>query len=262
MFATVVATGSSYPALDLYTFSDWAREAKLMDNNVTQTMIDLAFIATNYEEEEQQVNDDNSLLRYEFLEILLRLSKEKYMTDGRCTTMAQSFKKMIEEVILKYKGYSWQPFRDKELWTLEVNDTLEANLAGITKLYKLYCKKKDRGYHTVMRREKAIDLLLLDTADILKLNYKQAYACVSLCKMTVAGETQKHSQTELLLFAEFLEMIGRVADIKYHGLPQHKSLTLNERVQIVLDLLLPLVDEKRVQVDLGALEDTESDADY
>ena len=32
----------------------------------------------------------------------------------------------------------WQGFRDKELWTLSVDDLLKANLAGISDLYKKF----------------------------------------------------------------------------------------------------------------------------
>lgn len=62
--------------------------------------------------------------------------------------------------------------------------------------------------------------------------------------------------------AEFIELIGRIADVKFVGTAIHKSMTLVERIGIVLDHVLPICGERKVTVDTGALEDTESDADY
>jgi hypothetical protein len=53
---------------------------------VRATEIDLAFIATNFEEEDQEGNDDASLCRFEFFEILLRLANNKYLQPGICKT--------------------------------------------------------------------------------------------------------------------------------------------------------------------------------
>jgi hypothetical protein len=36
-----------------------------------------------------------------------------------------------EHVFAHYKAGSWQDFRDKELYTVDVNDVLEANLKGL-----------------------------------------------------------------------------------------------------------------------------------
>lgn len=44
--------------------------------------MDRAFVAVNYEEVDLDNNDDNSLCRYELLEIIVRLAKIKYMEKG------------------------------------------------------------------------------------------------------------------------------------------------------------------------------------
>jgi hypothetical protein len=49
-------------------------------------------------------------------------------------TYAEALQKLLETNIFnKYEPpFAWQKFRDTELWTLDVNDILEANLGVIT----------------------------------------------------------------------------------------------------------------------------------
>ena len=54
-----------------------AKTGKSIDRNLTITDIDRIFIATNYEEKEldNQANDENALCRFEFLEIIVTLTR-------------------------------------------------------------------------------------------------------------------------------------------------------------------------------------------
>ena len=73
---------------------------KLIDQDLTSVDIDRIFIATNFEEEDLEENDDNSLCRFEFLEIIARMAKTKYFEKGKCKTVAESCERMITELII------------------------------------------------------------------------------------------------------------------------------------------------------------------
>jgi len=62
--------------------------------------MDRAFVATNYEEVDLDNNDDNSLCRYELLEIVVRLAKMKFLDKGRCETFAEATQKMFKDYII------------------------------------------------------------------------------------------------------------------------------------------------------------------
>jgi hypothetical protein len=47
------------------------------------------------------------------------------------------------------------------------------------------------------------------------LSQKDALFCYGMSKMTVANENENNKSYFKLLFVEFLEMIGRVADFKF-----------------------------------------------
>jgi hypothetical protein len=67
--------------------------------------------------------------------------------------------------------HPWQLFRDTELWTLEVNDLLEANLSGLDKLYKSYCKKGNKKTK-FMPYDMVMQMLTFDTINTLKFTHR------------------------------------------------------------------------------------------
>ena len=58
--------------------------------------IDRVFIATNYEEEDLEENDDSSLCRFEFLEIICRMAKIKYVEKHFEDTVAGAVERLLK----------------------------------------------------------------------------------------------------------------------------------------------------------------------
>lgn len=92
--------------------------------------IDRIFIATNVELEDQEANDDRSLCRFEFFEIIVRIAKTKFLETQICPTLPKALQKLISEHIIgkadyiKQEGFAW---RQDKLWQIEINDLYEAN---------------------------------------------------------------------------------------------------------------------------------------
>lgn len=94
-----------------------------------------------------------------------------------------------------------------------------------------------------MTMEDAINLMTKMSP--LKLNDREAIYCFGMSKMTVVNEAEESStKYKRLVFVEFLEMIGRIADIKFRG-SEMDSLPLPKKLEFILDDLLTLVGEKR-----------------
>lgn len=106
--------------------------------------MDRVFVAVNYEEEDLSQNDDNSLVRFEFMEIIVRMAKIKFFQQGKCDSVAEATEMMIKEFIIpnSIEHMEWQGFREKDLWTLEVDDLFKANLQSLEKLYKKFATNK------------------------------------------------------------------------------------------------------------------------
>ena len=152
--------------------------------------IDRTFIAANLKVEgASAAAPSNGLKRFEFLEILVRLANIKYLESKIVKTYAEATEKLMVECILPYfTPEPWQEFRDKELWTIDVNDMLEANLENLNKIYEHYRTptKKLLEYE---------DALLMCTRDTnLDISEKDIAFCFGYCKMTVSNEERHFKQ--------------------------------------------------------------------
>jgi len=83
--------------------------------------------------------------------------------------------KIIDET---YDINNWMGWRKTRLWTLDVNDLLETNKAGLTKVYKSFFQERK----PFMNRQDALDLVIWQTS--LAVPDKEALNCYGLCKMT------------------------------------------------------------------------------
>ena len=97
----------------------------------------------------------------------------------------------------------------------------------------------------------------------LLLTEKDAYFCYGMCKMTCVNEAEESTMRyKRLQFVELLELIGRIADVKFRGTEMETSMTLAQRIEFVIDDVLTLVDGKRKDVIIIIDEQSESDDDY
>ena len=106
-------------------------------------------------------------------------------------------------------------------------------------MYKKYFKPRKNW----MNKQDAYDLMIRhSTLQMLELPAMQAYG---LCKMTVVDEADDGlNRYNKLYFVEFLEMVARIAEIKYRG-TEVSQQSLTKRIEYVLDEILPLVGAKR-----------------
>ena len=127
------------------SFFQFCQQSKIADNNITSSVVDTHFKAANYEEFDQEGNDDNALVRFEFIEMLLRLSKAKYVDTGELSSISESLEKIFVAHIMpmEEKLIAYQKWRYEQLHTNEINDLLLINLNALRKLYDFIAKIKD-----------------------------------------------------------------------------------------------------------------------
>jgi hypothetical protein len=105
---------------------------------MNQGIIDTYFKATNFEEGgDQEGNDDLSLVRFEFLEIWARIARGKFLDTGKVATMSEALELLITKHILPLKKElpAWQEFREKQMYQIDVNELIHANVKGLRALY-------------------------------------------------------------------------------------------------------------------------------
>ena len=122
---------SVYPFVNKLETASFCERALLVDSVLNTSNCDLLFVSCNTTNK-GGIKQKTGLLRCEFLEYIVRLANFKFIQTGTTATFLQAVKKVFDEFIKpNIVLLPWQEFRDEELWTIEVNDVLDANLEGI-----------------------------------------------------------------------------------------------------------------------------------
>ena len=85
--------------------------------------------------------------------------------------------------------------------------------------------------------------MLLSEDSYVDLSVKEVRFCFGMSKMTVKNEFTQYEEYDKLRYVEFLEFIGRVAAMRYPD----DSMTISEKIILILDMILPCYDLKRVK---------------
>jgi len=90
IFIQSIAHYNDPPDIKKREFASFCKEAGILDAHLNTGIIDTYFKATNFEEQDMETNDDNALCRFEFLEIIIRLAKGKYLDRGKVANLSQA----------------------------------------------------------------------------------------------------------------------------------------------------------------------------
>ena len=90
-------------------------------------------------DDDEEETRNKALSRSEFIDILVRIAKEKYLAAEDELTIAGAFQKLMDEHIqLVNETAEWDGFRKHSLYTLEVQDVFAANREPLNRLYKMF----------------------------------------------------------------------------------------------------------------------------
>jgi len=169
----------------------------------------MAFIATNVELERNDENPDRDLNRAEFFEILLRIANDKFKKPKLAETYAQALRKLIREHLLVYYDpvMTYQDWREKYLWTLEVEDIFKINAAALQRLYKTSQQQSSLKRFWTMK-----DCInMVSFCSELGISENQVKMAYTYSKITVINEDSDNLDYNKMTYIEFLEFIGRLA---------------------------------------------------
>mmetsp|Transcript_3421 Transcript_3421/g.4525 ORF Transcript_3421/g.4525 Transcript_3421/m.4525 type:complete len:361 (-) Transcript_3421:254-1336(-) len=204
-----LAASSAWPNIGSLDFCDFAGKAKILDNVVNISSVDRTFIAATLKVTESTA-PSNGLRRFEFLEILVRLGNIKFLESKIVKTYAEATEKLLKECVIPYfVPEPWQEFRNKQLWTMDVNDIFEANLTNLKQIYGNY-KTPTKGYMEL------VDIIQMCTADTaIAMSEKDIAFCYGYSHMTVINEDRQWKKYLSMEFVEFLEFLGRLAHARF-----------------------------------------------
>ena len=145
MYVNLQSESTSCPAVSSHVIGLFCQKCKLMDKDFNLSTSDRLFIASTVKLEKEVANKGslsdektmviNDMLRFEFIELLVRIAKLKYIDTGIHERYYNALEELFETDLRNYEQHmhplSETYWRRGELYTLEINDCLHANLEGL-----------------------------------------------------------------------------------------------------------------------------------
>ena len=134
-----IAANSSYPTIGLMDYTTFVNRSHIMDKNVNLAAVDRQFIATNVSNNPYKNSAERELHRYEFVEVIVRLSISKYKDPKICEKLHQATEKiLLDDIINNNPAVDGLNFREAHMYNLKVDEIFKKNEAPITKLFESY----------------------------------------------------------------------------------------------------------------------------
>jgi hypothetical protein len=129
-----LAARSKFPNIDNFTIQAFAQETGILDGQtVNISAVDRLFIAANVAlNQTSEKENENSFVRHEFIEFLVRVADLKYKQTKVCKTAASSFQKLMTDHLL--------PFYNE--YCTECNHLRETYLEGTIIDHNMFNNKK------------------------------------------------------------------------------------------------------------------------
>lgn len=210
---------SAYGGSDVFSigsnvFTDFLNECNIIDNLYGPSDLGVNLNSTLIQKEKGQVyNPGNSLVRYEFLEIIIRVAGDRYIRNKLCSTYLEGFNRIIKEhlwpVLNKFTSDKW---RTEKYFCEEVDIVLKVNKSIFQALFKKYS-----GKHTLPGKKPFMSLeefrMLCNDAGLVGDNFatREIDVCFSQSMMTQVDELYIKRHLEMN-FTEMLEALSRAID--------------------------------------------------
>ena len=249
-------------------FSEFAEQCDLPDQHskyCKRAHVDTLFKAANFTEKAEdkeaelvnKLNDDTSLTRFEFIEIIVRLADAKYVKSEECGSLAEAIETLFVTKILPNVApealLDTNEFREKRLYAEEVDDVYrgvrdeEAKFKDGFRTYKNGSQWKAleylyEGYDTPVggktmtsRKHMTFELWieLMMTLDLVlddgnELSLREVRLAFVYAQMRVVREFVDDEKFCTLNFTDWLEALARVAEL----FPLPPLEQLRERVRV------------------------------
>ena len=142
----------------------------IIDSNLTITAIDLEFITTISGIKPWKMNPHRDLVRFQFMEIFVRLGIHKYFKNKIWKTKFEAIQKFFNEDLgnffWKFRSYEW---RENEYYCEEVEYIIKEYMGQLDELFAMYS-----GRYTMPSKPKFVSLeefcIMIDSSGVLSLN--------------------------------------------------------------------------------------------
>jgi len=189
--------------------------AGLLDSkNVKLSDVDLEFISTKAGNQfKTRQNPDRQLIRFQFLEIFVRLSIDKHYKSKAVESYDEALFKVFEENVLPYfRKFNSNDFRWQRLWNEPCDIVLKKNLKTLKEIYAKHSGRESvPGEPKFMSMNEFIDLVTQSGVIDDNFGAREIGVLFNLSMMTQIDEINRELHFQMH-FIEFIEAMSRVAD--------------------------------------------------
>ena len=234
----VNGTSNDRFVLGLNEFGAFCRECSLADESSRychQTHIDAIFVASDAEErggrltKEQKLqnerNLDRALMRFEWLQALVRVATVKYAKEGHTASISLGLERLISEDMLpnvpEEAMHDADVFRRERLYTHEVAATFHKHEPSLKALYTVFSATKfDSKQKDTHARATVMELdewtAMLSMAGVIDDDFTKRHAslCFIWSQSFCTDDLKRRRDLVHMKYVDFLEALARVTTFK------------------------------------------------
>eukprot|EP00347_Sterkiella_histriomuscorum_P005610 403355936 len=176
--------------------------------------LDLEFVATKSGPKKSNPrNPERQLIRYQFMEVFVRLAGTKFIKSGICTSFYDAVVKIFNDFLDgQFKKFDSDIFRKQKLWNEECDLSFKRNLKGVQALYTKYSGKYAMpGAPRFMSMDEFSQLIQDSSVISDSFGEREISPVYALSMMTQKDEIESDRHMNMVQ-VEFIEAIGRVAE--------------------------------------------------
>eukprot|EP00744_Colponema_vietnamica_P013266 GILI01018590.1.p2 GENE.GILI01018590.1~~GILI01018590.1.p2 ORF type:complete len:279 (+),score=105.14 GILI01018590.1:31-837(+) len=176
----------------------------------------MVFIATNYADVKNPRNPDRALVRFQWLEAIVRLALAKFQKGGQTNNPPSENvdRLLVNHILPVASNFNLAEFRENSLWFEEIDMVFKKHWQLVCDLYRKYSGKLAKpGQKRFMSLEEwtqfITDYALTDET----FTTREIPIAFNFAMMTVVDELNTDRMMEMAQ-VEFVEALARVADMK------------------------------------------------
>ena len=210
------------PGIGQNAFNEIINATNLWDNKRLKLAdIDFEFIVTKAGNKKKVLNPERWLIRYQFMEIFVRLAIHKYYKPKLVHSHSEAVDKMFtEDLFPVFEKFDWHKWRVENLWNYEWENVLIRYQPILQKIYNKFSGKYSMpGKPKFMSIDEFINLIVSSgvLCNETSVGNSELGAQFNLSMTTQVNEIERDRHIQMMYY-EFTEALARVAS-KIHHFP-------------------------------------------
>ena len=234
-FYAVMGNGTDAGQIQMNQYSDLMDDCNITEPNripqCNRGALDRIFIVTNREDDQEDgtadANDDRALMRFEFLEAIMRIAVAKFIETKKTDSLLAAVKRLLSDYFATNKGEGScnaliddpTEFRREHVYTQETDKVLRKEVPMLNQMFHGYCRSASKG---MLLQEW---LAMLKDMDFFNYDFtsREAKLAYVWSKSRVIDEVKGRESIHRMNLFDFMEGLLRIAQLK--PLPAPEDIT-------------------------------------